>query len=84
MAQSKVAFFEQESHSFVIRLWREEDGSLQATHEWRGWVEHVQSQQRYHFRGQRNLYEIMSTYLGDAPDLNQILTAVANQKQDAD
>ncbi|GAB4276373.1 MAG: hypothetical protein Kow0080_26630 [Candidatus Promineifilaceae bacterium] len=53
--------FEKEAHSFVIRMWREnqQDG----TGEWRGWIEHTQSQQRTYFRKASEISPIVSRYL---------------------
>jgi hypothetical protein len=57
--------FDQEAHSFVIRLWREnrEDNKVEA--EWRGWIEHVQSGQRCYFRNITEINQIVATYLNE-------------------
>lgn len=45
-----MTFFESEAHSFVLRIWLEHRDKTQQAGEWRGWVDHVQSGRRFHFR----------------------------------
>jgi hypothetical protein len=64
-----MAFFEQEAHSFVMRLWQEQHG---ATYGWRGWIEHVQSGKRHYFQDHQALQSIFNTYLEQIPDLQTL------------
>jgi hypothetical protein len=52
---------EMEAFSFVVRVYRptESDGT-----EFRGWVEHVQSEQRTHFVGLDRVLAIISEHIG--------------------
>lgn len=65
-----MAFFEQEAHSFVIRLWQEERGAVARC--WRGWIEHVQSGRRHYFQNQQALNNIFTDYLEQIPDLQTL------------
>ncbi|MCZ7666768.1 MAG: hypothetical protein M5U34_05855 [Chloroflexi bacterium] len=38
--------FEKEGHSFLIRLWKENRDNPMQADVWRGWVQHVQSNQK--------------------------------------
>lgn len=71
-----MARFEQESHSFVIRLWREHQENENAAYVWRGWVKHVQSNRRYYFTDGERLQRILHNYLIQIPDLQQIFEKV--------
>jgi hypothetical protein len=53
--------FEKEAHSFVIRMWRE--NQQEGAGEWRGWIEHTQSRQRTYFRKTAEISPIVSRYL---------------------
>jgi hypothetical protein len=73
-----MARFEQETHSFVIRLWRENRELPGATAVWRGWVEHIPTGQRHYFQDSKRLYDIVFDYLGQSPDLTALFTKLEN------
>lgn len=58
-----MARFEREAHSFVIRIWRENRDILGEKAEWRGWIVHTQSGQRYYFREIGEIDEIVAGFL---------------------
>ena len=64
-AQDMMSLFESESHSFVMRLWQEHADDAETDAEWRGWVEHVQSGQRFYFRDFSDIKQIVSNFLED-------------------
>ncbi|MCA9989090.1 MAG: hypothetical protein KDE09_16680 [Anaerolineales bacterium] len=64
-SQDMMSLFESESHSFVMRLWQEHGDSNPADSEWRGWVEHVQSGQRFYFRDFSDIKQIVGNFLED-------------------
>jgi hypothetical protein len=57
---SMMVGFDQEAHSFVIRIWKEPAGTRS---EWRGWINHVQSGQCHHFRDSSAISPIVADYL---------------------
>lgn len=59
--QGLMAQFDKEAHSFVIRIWRENQSS--ADGDWRGWVEHAQTHERRYFRETAEISPIIGTYL---------------------
>jgi hypothetical protein len=66
-----MSLFESESHSFVLRLWQEHGTPADASHsthpaETRGWVEHVQTGERYYFRDLSEIKSIITTILDEA------------------
>jgi hypothetical protein len=63
--QGLMTYFEAEAHSFVMRIWRENGSSSRDPGEWRGWIEHVQSEQRYYFRDLFEIPHIVTAYVGD-------------------
>lgn len=65
--------FDQESHSFVIRLWQERQMRAETAVVWRGWIEHVQSGKRHYFNDPQRLQAILSTYLAQLPQLASLL-----------
>ena len=64
-SQDMMSLFESESHSFVMRLWQEHDTESPADAEWRGWVEHVQTGQRFYFRDFSDIKQIVGNFLED-------------------
>jgi hypothetical protein len=75
--QGIMTYFEAEAHSFVLRIWRENREDPDAPAEWRGWIEHVQSEQRHYFRKLGDIPGIVSSYVGDAADLeNQVFMPI--------
>jgi hypothetical protein len=68
--QGLMTYFEAEAHSFVLRIWRENRNSTQDRGEWRGWIEHVQSKQRYYFRDLFEIPHIINAYAGDAVEVS--------------
>lgn len=67
--QGIMTYFEAEAHSFVMRIWRENREDPDDLAEWRGWIEHVQSQQRHYFRKLEDLPQIVGAYVGQMNDL---------------
>ena len=63
-----LASIEEETHSFVIRLWSEPRDELQSTAEWRGWVQHVQNGERHYFRNLTEIGHIVADYLKEMPE----------------
>jgi hypothetical protein len=70
-----MSLFESESHSFVLRLWQEHatpmadapDGSsVVGSAELRGWVEHVQTGERFYFRDLADIKRIIADFLDDS------------------
>lgn len=75
--QGIMTYFEAEAHSFVLRIWRENREDPDAPAEWRGWIEHVQSEQRHYFRELGEIPKIVSAYIGDMADLdNQVFMPI--------
>lgn len=75
--QGIMTYFEAEAHSFVLRIWRENREDPDAPAVWRGWIEHVQSEQRHYFRKLGDIPSIVSAYVGDAADLeNQVFMPI--------
>lgn len=68
-----MARFEQEAHSFVIRVWQENRDDVTDTAVWRGWVDHIPSGQRHYFQEVEHLIEIMTVYLKEVPELHTLL-----------
>ena len=68
--QGIMTYFEAEAHSFVMRIWRENRDEPEASAEWRGWIEHVQSAQRHYFRAVSEIPNIVSTYVTDMDELD--------------
>jgi len=58
---------EEETHSFVIRLWPEPRDSVHSTAEWRGWVQHVQDGERHYFRDLAEIGHIVASHLSEMP-----------------
>jgi hypothetical protein len=75
-----MALFEQEAHSFVIRMWRERHESKA---DWRGWIQHVQSGNKYYFRDETTFCDVMSTYLSTVPPLEEVFISFSKQSDDS-
>lgn len=69
--QGIMTYFEAEAHSFVLRIWREHRDDPDAPAEWRGWIEHVQSEQRYYFRNLSEIPDIVAGYVSDATGITE-------------
>ena len=52
-----------DSHSFVIRIWLEDIGSDDAPMLWRGYIAHVLEHERYHFQDLSDIITFMTPYL---------------------
>lgn len=74
-----MARFEQETHSFVVRLWREHRDDLEKTAVWRGWIEHIPTKRRHYFQDKENLLKIVSDYLGKVPELPESLVKLNDE-----
>jgi hypothetical protein len=68
--QGIMTYFDAEAHSFVMRIWRENRDDPADPAEWRGWIEHVQSEERLYFRDIGDIPHIVSSYLGDIAELD--------------
>lgn len=66
--------FDQESHSFVIRLWQERQARSNAAVVWRGWIKHVQSGRRHYFQNATALHQFVAAYLGEEADLTSLFS----------
>lgn len=69
--QGIMTYFEAEAHSFVMRIWQENRDDPDDSAEWRGWIEHVQSAQRHHFRSLDEIPNIVSAYVGPSADIDE-------------
>ena len=67
--QGIMTYFEADAHSFVLRIWRENREDSNGLAEWRGWIEHVQSEQRHYFRNLHDIPQLVAAYVGDMSDL---------------
>ncbi len=67
--QGIMTYFEADAHSFVLRIWRENREDPNGLAEWRGWIEHVQSEQRHYFRNLYDIPQLVAAYVGDMSDL---------------
>ena len=67
--QGIMTYFEADAHSFVLRIWRENREDPNGLAEWRGWIEHVQSEQRHYFRNLHDIPQLVAAYIGDTSDL---------------
>lgn len=67
--QGIMTYFEADAHSFILRIWRENREDPNGHSEWRGWIEHVQSEERHYFRRLHDIPQIVSAYIGDISDL---------------
>ncbi len=68
--QGIMTYFEADAHSFVVRVWREHGDDPKDRGEWRGWLEHVQSQGRHYFKSASEIPVIISSYLGEPVDFD--------------
>jgi hypothetical protein len=69
--QGIMTYFEADAHSFVVRLWREDNENPDEPAEWRGWIEHVQSQKRHYFQAVADISRIVAAYTGEVTNLNK-------------
>ncbi len=75
---SIMARFDQETHSFIIRLWREHRDQPEEIAIWRGWIEHLPSGQRHYFKDTEGLHDIVFDYLGETLDLAALFTKLGD------
>ena len=80
--QGIMTYFEAEAHSFVVRIWREHGEGSNGQDEWRGWLEHVQSQGRHYFRSVSEIPTIVSSYLGEPADFDDQVFMPVRAKTD--
>ncbi len=81
--QEMMSLFEAESHSFVLRLWREHGATSEAAPEWRGWVEHVQTGQRYYFRDFTDIKRIVAECLDEPHEAaDQLFEPIQTPQED--
>lgn len=58
-----MAEFEQHAHSFVVRIWQEQQEGRPAGENWRGWVKHVQTERLHYFAKVAEIDTIINHYL---------------------
>ena len=76
-----MAKFEKGGHSFLIRLWEENrDKSLQPD-ELRGWVYHIQSDQKRFFQSTDEITRIINSYLDQNIALEQVFDSIQEDSQ---
>ena len=68
--QGIMTYFEAEAHSFIVRIWREHRENPDNPGEWRGWIEHVQSEQRHYFRDFSDIPQIVSYFTGEISEFD--------------
>jgi hypothetical protein len=79
--QIVMSRFEKEGHSFLIRIWKENrDNPLQAGI-WRGWVQHVQSDDKKYFQSTDDIANIINGYLSHNPAFDQVFEPVQEDEQ---
>jgi hypothetical protein len=78
--QGIMTYFEADAHSFVLRIWRESREDPHAPAVWRGWIEHVHSEQRHYFRNLSEKTEIVSAYIDDLAEFDQQVFMPIHQK----
>lgn len=59
-----------ETHSFVIRIWKENRANPNNAAIWRGWIRHVQTDQKQYFQSSQKISQIVGEYLLQDRDLN--------------
>jgi hypothetical protein len=74
--QGIMTRFDKEAHSFVIRVWRENRANPAVPAEWRGWIRHVQSEQRHHFRDVAEISHIVAVYLHEDAAMNDVFEPI--------
>ena len=62
--QWNMPLFEENTHVFIVRVWREPREIEGAISEWRGVVEHVPSKQRRYVKDLDEITTFMVSYLG--------------------
>jgi hypothetical protein len=58
-----MPLLEDNTASFIVRVWREQGESTVLCQEWRGSIEHVQSGHRSFFRDLRSIVDFMQPHL---------------------
>ena len=52
-------------HSFIIRLWKEEDGTATRREVWRGHMTSIPGNQRYYFTSVEEIPSLIASHLDD-------------------
>ena len=55
--------FEERTHTFIVRIWREPREIERAVPEWRGVIEHVPSGERNYLKDLEEILTFMASYL---------------------
>lgn len=76
-----MAKFEKEGHSFLIRLWEENRENDDEESVWRGWVYHLQSEQKRFFKSIDEVTGIINSYLVQNLTLDQVFEPVQEETQ---
>jgi hypothetical protein len=72
--------FEQEAHSFVIRIWKEHGDESSQTTVWRGRMRHAQSNKQHYFSDVAAIGPIIARYLEPHTELDDIFETIAGKK----
>lgn len=57
--------FEESSHAYILRFWREPREIQDAEPEWRGVIEHVRTGDRRYLRGLDGILDFIAWHLGN-------------------
>ena len=79
--QGIMSRFEKNGHSFLIRIWKENRDDPFQPGLWRGWVQHVQSEQKKYFKSPDDIAEIINRYLDQEPAFEQVFEPVQGDEQ---
>jgi hypothetical protein len=73
--------FEKEGQSFLIRIWKENRDTPLQIGAWRGWVQHVQSQQKKHFNSTDDIAGIINWYLHEDLAFDKVFEPIEEDDQ---
>ena len=82
--QGIMTHFEKEVHSFVIRIWRENQDNPGAPGEWRGWIQHVQRDKRHYFQEVNDISRIVAGYLNEESGLEDVFEPIRGDTTEHD
>lgn len=74
--QGIMSKFEKDGQSFLIRVWRENRDNPMQAGIWRGWVQHVVSEQKKHFNSTRDITDIINWYLNEDVSVDQVFEPI--------
>lgn len=79
--QVLMSRFEKEGHSFLIRMWKENRDNPMQAETWRGWIQHIQSDQKRYFQSTGDIAEIITSYLNHESGFDQVFEPVQEDEQ---